>query len=198
MNLESLLNDIITSGMKSSDRKRIRSDPKTIRKIRILNTFQLVFVMLAPLVGLFYFYIGAIHLFYATIIAGLSMILPLVLMRTVKNLVLVGTLAIFILWAILFIIAWNTGAVSYPGVARPSWMLNGGLIMLAVFINGYIAGILWTGLVFLETGVFYYLLRAGYQFPNLIPGEISIVYSTGSYLICLLILLSLTFLFEKK
>ena len=127
MNLESLLNDIITSGIKSSDSETIRPDPNKIRsdsnkirKIRILNTFQLVFVMLAPLVGLFYFYIGAIHLFYATIIAGLSMILALVLLRVVKNLVLVGTLAIFILWAILFIVAWNSGGLSCAGVTRPS------------------------------------------------------------------------------
>ena len=205
MNLESLLNDIITSGIKSSDSETIRPDPNKIRsdsnkirKIRILNTFQLVFVMLAPLVGLFYFYIGAIHLFYATIIAGLSMILALVLLRVVKNLVLVGTLAIFILWAILFIVAWNSGGLSCAGVTRPSWMLNAGLIMLAVFVNGYIAGILWTILIVLETGAFYYLLLAGYQFPNLIPNEISIAYSTGSYLICLLIMLSFTFLFENK
>ena len=153
--------------------------------------------MLAPLVGLFYFYIGAIHLFYATIIAGLSMILTLVLLRVVKNLLLVGTFAIFILWAILFIIAWNTGVISYAAVTRPSWMLNAGLIMLAILLHGYIAGIIWTILVFLETGALYYLLRTGYQFPNLIPNEISAAYSAGSYLICLLILLSFTFLFEK-
>ena len=156
------------------------------------------FVMLAPLVGLFYFYIGAIHLFYATIIAGLSMILAIILLRVVKNLVLVGNYAIFILWAILFIIAWNTGAVNDVGVTRPSWMLNVGLIMLAVFLNGYVVGTIWTLLVFLETGIFLYYFREGYQFPNLIPLDISAIYSTVSYLICLLIILSFTFLFEKK
>jgi PAS domain S-box-containing protein len=191
MNLESLLHNLITSGVKFSD-------PATILKIKILNISQLIFIILAPLLGLFYFFIGAIPLFYVTTIAGLSMIPGILILRKSKNTVLVGNYAIFIIWTTLFILAWYTGAVTYEGVIRPSLVLNVGLILLAIFLNGYLSGTIWATIVFLETGLIVYLYRAGYQFPNLIPLEISAIYSMGSYFIGLLAILSFAFLFEKE
>lgn len=191
MNLESLLKNLISSGMKSSD-------SNNIRKIKILNIFQLLFIMSAPLLGLFYFYIGAVLLFYATIIAGFLMIPGVILLRKIKNTILVGNYAIFILWATLFIIIWNTGAINSEGVIRPSWILNAVLIMLAIFLNGYVWGTIWTTMVLMETFVVVYLFRTDYPFPNLIPTEISANYSLASYLICMLAILSFSFLFKKE
>ena len=75
MNLDNLFDDLLTSGIKLLD-------PEKIRKIKILNIFQLAFIMIAPLLGLFYFYIGAILLFYVMIIASLLMIASLLLLRS--------------------------------------------------------------------------------------------------------------------
>ena len=182
MNLESLLHNLITSGKKFSD-------PDTILKIKILNISQLIFIILAPLLGLFYFFIGAIPLFYVTAIAGLSMIPGILILRKSKNTVLVGNYAILIIWTTLFILAWYTGAVTYDGVIRPSLVLNVGLVLLAIFLNGYLSGTIWATIVLLETGLIVYLYRVGYQFPNLIPLEISATYSMGSYCIGLLAIL---------
>ncbi|MBW2609216.1 MAG: PAS domain S-box protein [Deltaproteobacteria bacterium] len=191
MNLESLLKNIITSGIDLSA-------PDTIRRIKALNIFQLAFIMLAPVVGLFYFYIGAVPLFYTAIIAGLLMISGIFVLRKTKNMALAGNYAIFILWATIFMIAWNTGAITYEGVIKPSWILNAGLILLAIFLNGYLSGTVWTTIVFLQTGIVIYLYRMGYQFPNLIPMEITATYSMGTYLICILAILLFAFLFEKE
>jgi len=191
MNLESLLNNLITSGIKFSD-------PETIRKIKILNIFQLVFIMLAPLLGLFFFYIGATPLFYVPTVAGLFMIPGILLLRKTKNMMLVGNYAIFILWGTISVLAWNTGSITLEGVIRPAWILSAGLILLAIFLNGYLSGTVWATLVFVETGIVVYLFRNGYQFPNFIPPEISTTYSMGTYLICLLAILSFAFLFEKE
>ena len=191
MNLESLLNNVITSGIKFSD-------PDTIRKVKILNIFQLAFIMLAPLLGLFYFYIGATLLFYVPTVAGLLMIPGIILLRKTKNMMLVGNYAIFILWGTISVLAWNTGSITLEGVIRPAWILSAGLILLAIFLNGYMSGTIWATLVFVETGIVVYLFRNGYQFPNLIPPEITTTYSMGTYLICLLAILSFAFLFEKE
>ncbi|MFH1490696.1 MAG: PAS domain S-box protein [Pseudomonadota bacterium] len=191
MNLDVLLNNILTSGIKFSD-------PETIRKIKILNIFQLVFIMTAPLLGLFYFYIGAILLFYVAIIAGLLMVTSLLLLRKTKNLLWSGNVALLVVWAALLILSWNSGAVTFDGVIRPAWLLNAGLVLFAIFLNGYLWGTVWTTVVFLETGLVIYLFRTGYLFPNLIPQEISTVYSLGSFLVCLLAILLVAFLFEKE
>ncbi len=190
MDLESLFNNLITSGIRLSD-------PETIRKIKTLNIFQLVFIMLAPLLGLFYFYIGAIFLFYVIIIAGLLMIPSIILLRKTKNIMLIGNYAIFVVWATIFIFSWNTGAITHEGVIKPLWILNAGLILLAIFLNGYLGGAVWVTLVFLEIGIVVSLFRTGYSFPNLIPAEISPIYSLGTYSICLLVILVFAFLFEK-
>ncbi|MFC1533338.1 PAS domain-containing protein [Thermodesulfobacteriota bacterium] len=164
----------------------------------MLNIFQLVFGMSAPILGLFYFYLGAMLLFYTTIIAGILMISGIILLRMTKNMAMVGNYAIFILWATISIIAWNTGAITFEGVINPSWILNAGLILLAIFLNGYLSGTVWATVVFIQTGIVIYLYRIGYQFTNLIPPEISVTYSMGTYLLCLLLILLFAFLFEKE
>lgn len=191
MNLESILNNILTSGITFSD-------PDTVRRIKVLNVFQLVFTMLSPVLGLFYFYIGAIPLFYTCIAAGLFMAAGIIILRKSKNIILVGNYAIFILWLTLFIISWNTGAITFEGVIRPAWILNAGLILLAIFLNGYLSGTIWTVIVFLQTAVVISLYRQGHLFTNLIPPEITATYSMGTFLICLLAILVFAFLFEKE
>jgi PAS domain S-box-containing protein len=191
MNLESLLNNILTSGINFSD-------PDTIRRIKVLNVYQLVFTMLSPVLGLFYFYIGAIPLFYTCIATGFLMAAGIGILRKTKNIIFVGNYAIFILWLTLFIISWNTGAITFEGVIRPAWILNAGLILLAIFLNGYLSGTIWTVIIFLQTAVVISLYRQGYLFTNLIPPEIAATYSMGTFLICLLAILVFAFLFEKE
>ncbi|MFC1821190.1 PAS domain-containing protein [Thermodesulfobacteriota bacterium] len=191
MNLELLFHDILSSGITSAD-------PETIRKFKALNIFQLIFIMAAPLLGLFYLLIGATPLFYVSIAAGLLMMTGMVLLRKTKNMILGGNFAIFILWVVLFIVSWFTGAITYEGVIKPTWVLNGGLILLAIFFNGYLGGTIWSSVVFVETGVVIYLFRNGYQFPNLIPPEIAAVYSLGTYLLGLLVLLTFAFIYETE
>jgi hypothetical protein len=117
MNLDALFNNLLTSGIGLSN-------SETLRKLRILNTFHLVVIMTAPLLGLFYFYVGALILFYVTILTGLLMISSLLLLRKTRSLVLGGHYAISILWAFLFLVSWNTGAITYEGVIHPTWILK--------------------------------------------------------------------------
>jgi PAS domain S-box-containing protein len=192
MNLEYILNNLITSGIELSD-------PDVVRKFKVLNIFQLVLIMLTPMLGLFYFYIGASLLFYTSTIAGLLMIVGIILLRKTKNISLAGNYAVFITWAAVSIIAWNTGAISFvEGIINPSWLLNAALILLAIFLNGYKSGTIWACIVFIQTGVIIYMFRTGYQFPSFIPPEITATYSMGTYMICLLTILLFAFLFEKE
>jgi PAS domain S-box-containing protein len=191
MNLDSQFQNLLTSGIRLSD-------PETLRKFKVANSFQLIFIMTAPFLGLLYFYIGALPLFYVAIGAGLLMIASLILLRATKNLVVGGHFGILIVWASLLSISWYTGAVSYEGVLGPTFMLNAGLILLAIFLLGYSGGTVWTMIVFLETGLIIYLHRSGFQFPDLIPPDIAMVYSLGTYLVALLFILLFAFLFEKE
>ena len=106
MNLDNLFKNLLTSGTGLSN-------SETLRKLRILNTFHLVVIMVAPLLGLFYFYVGALTLFYVTIFTGLLMIVSFLLLRKTRNLILGGHCAISILWGFLFLVSWNTGATPH-------------------------------------------------------------------------------------
>jgi len=191
MNLESILKNILTSGL-------ALTDPDLIRRVKVLNIFQLIFFILTPFLGLFYFYIGALFLFYTVIIAGFLMIGGVVLLRVTKDIVLVGNYAVFVLWAAITVISWNTGAITYEGVMNPSWLLNAGLILLAIFLNGYLSGTIWASVTFIQTGLLIYLFRSGHLFQNLLPSEIMTTYYLGVYLVCLLMILLFAFLFEKE
>jgi len=191
MNLEPIIKNIITSGLSLTD-------PDLIRRVKVLNIFQIIFFILTPLLGGFYLSIGAGLLFYALIVAGLLMIVGVVLLRTTKNIVLVGNYAVFVLWAAISVISWNTGAITYEGVLNPSWLLDAGLILLAIFLNGYLSGTIWASVIFVQTGILIYLFRSGYQFQNILPTDIMTTYYMGVYMICILVILLFAFLFEKE
>lgn len=133
MNLESLFKNLVTSGIKSLDLE-------TTKKFRVLNLFIFILILCSPCLGLFYFFIGADLLFYATIIAGLLGVSAIVLLRKIKNLAVVGNYAFFVLWATFLIIRWNTGAMTEGGIILLSWIWNAVLILMAIFITGYLWG----------------------------------------------------------
>lgn len=191
MNLDALFNNLLTSGIKLSDLE-------TVRKVRIFNIFHLGVIMIALLAGAFYFYVGAVPLFYASLVGGLLTISSLLVVRKTQNLLLGGNYAILILWSTLLFISWHTGAITYEGVINPSWTLNAGLILFAILLMGYFWGTVWTTVVFLEKGLVVYLYLNRYPFPNLIPYDISAYYHLGTFMVALLMILSLAFLFEKE
>jgi PAS domain S-box-containing protein len=191
MNLDALFDDLLTSGV-------TLADPQRIRKLRVLNTVHLVVIMGAPFLGLFYFYTGAIVLFYAVVMAGLLTATSLLLLRKTKNLTLMGNYAISILWVLIFLISWNTGGITYEGVLNPSWMLKGCLILLAVFLTGYLYGTIWTLIAFLEVGLIVYLYQIRFQFPQGIPYEVAALYHLATFLLGFLIIVFMAFLFENE
>jgi hypothetical protein len=191
MNLESIIKNFVTSGL-------TLTDPDLIRRVRVLNISQVLFFILSLFLGLFYFQIAAFLLFYTLIFAGLLMLGGVVLLRATKNIVLVGNYAVFVLWAAITVVSWNTGAITYEGVLNPSWILNAGLILLAIFLNGYLSGTIWATVIFLQTGLLIYLFRSGYQFQNLLPLDIMTTYYMGVYMVCILVILLFAFLFEKE
>jgi PAS domain S-box-containing protein len=191
MNLKSLFNNFITSGIESPHLE-------TVKRVKVLNSFLLILAITAPVLGVFYFFIGASFLFYATIIAALLGVSDILLFRWSKNSIISGNFAFFILWATLLIIKWNTGGMSAGSLMLLSWIWNAALILMAIFITGYLGGTIWTTVIFVETGVAIHLFRSGYQFPNLIPTSISPAYSLGIYLIGLLVILAIAFVYERE
>jgi PAS domain S-box-containing protein len=191
MDLDALLNNLLSGGTDTAD-------PMTARRVKGLNSLHLIFIMITPIVGLFYFYIGVIFFFYVFIIAGVFMILSLILLRKTGSITVAGNCAVFILWATTFMMTWYTGPITSQGVIKPSLIMNAGLIILALFFMGYLWGAVWTILIFIETGVIVYLFLIQYPFPNLIPAEISEIYTLGTYLFALLLLFVFAFLYEKE
>jgi PAS domain S-box-containing protein len=192
MNLEPLLNNLITSGLGISD-------PDILKKHKVLNIFQMALVIIAPLAGLFFkLSTGDSLLFYASIFTAIFMAAGIMLLRKTGNLVICGNYAIFILWAFISIISWQTGAISIDGIINPSWILNAGLILLAIFLNGYLSGTVWAAVVFVQTGIIILLFRRGHLFTSIITPDMSATYFMGIYLISLLIILLFAFLFEKE
>jgi len=191
MSLKSIINNFITSGIKSPDFE-------IISKSKALNIFLCILILVSPCLGFFYFSIRADLLFYTVIGAGILGVSALILLRLTKNLIVAGNYAFFILWATFVIIRWNTGAMSEGGLILLSWIWNAALILMAIFITGYQWGTIWGTLIFVETGVAVYLFRTGYEFPNLIPSDISSIYSLGAYLSGLLVILLIAFMYEKE
>ncbi|MFC1840801.1 PAS domain-containing protein [Thermodesulfobacteriota bacterium] len=189
MNLESILKNLVTSGIGPSD-------PAVTRKYIVLNIFNLTVFVLAPVMSLFYYYIGAISLFYTTFISGILMIAGIIMLRKTKNLLFSGNYSLFILWAVIAVISWKTGPISYDGIINPLLILNAGLILLAIFLNGYQSGTIWAIIIFIQTGFLIFLFRSGYQFSSIIPPEITVTYYAGTFLLCLLTIMLFAFLFE--
>jgi PAS domain S-box-containing protein len=173
-------------------------DPEKIRKIRALNQFELVFIVAVLLVGLFYYSVGVPILFEACLAASFLGVLVLILLRSTKNPKLSGNFAVFVLWAALVIIRWNTGALSEGGLNLLIWVWNTVIVLLAVYMTGYLWGSIWACVVLAETGLAVFLYKAGYAFPNLLPLDISPVYGLGAYLTGLLGVLLFAFLYEKE
>jgi len=190
MNLDALFDDLLTSGV-------TLADPQRIRKLRVLNTVHLVIILSAPLLGLFYFYVGAIPLFYVAVMTGLLMAFSLLVLRRTKSITLHGNLVISVLWVLTFFISWNTGGITYEGVLNPSWMLKACLMLLAVFLLGYLYGTIWTLVAFFEIGLVVYLYRIRFQFPNVIPYEMAALYHLATFLVSFLVMVLLAFLFES-
>ena len=191
MNLESYWNNLLTSGMGLSD-------PEIARRMRVLNLFHLTFIFIAPLLGLFYFYIGAVTLFSSTVASAVLMIVSMVLLRKTKNVPWCGNLAIFVAWASLLVIVWNTEAITIEGMINPALILNAGLVLLSIFFGGYLWGTVWAIVVFLETGLIVCLYLMRFEFPNQIPLQVTAIYHLGAFLIALTVMVLLAFLFERE
>ncbi len=192
MNLEPLLNNLITSGLGITD-------PDILKKHKVLNIFQAALIIIAPLTGLFFkIATGDSLLFYASIFTACLMAAGIILLRKSGNLAICGNYAIFVLWAFISIISWKTGAISIDGIINPSWILNAGLILLAIFLNGYLSGTIWAALIFIQTGIIIFLFRRGYLFTSIISPDMAPTYFMGVYLLCLLFILLFAFLFEKE
>ncbi len=172
--------------------------PWVARKTLFLAAFEVVFVAASAGLGLFFYHLGALSLAYTSFIFTLLGVGILAILRLTGSLPVAGSGAVFILWAFLFAVRYQTGATSGEGLALLNWIWNGVVILLAVYVSGYRGGAVWASIVFLETGVGVYLYQKGQAFPNLIPMEVLHVYSLGSYLTGLLVLMLFAFLFEKE
>jgi PAS domain S-box-containing protein len=185
-----LINNLFTGGKKGLDQE-------ALRKAKCLSIFQLAFILAAPLLGLFYSRLGAYSLFYVTIVASLLMVVSVILLRITRNLGLAGNFAIFVFWGTLLMLAWHTGGVTREGVIHPLWLMNGGVILLAMFLNGYVGGTVWATIVFAEMGLVVHRFPSD-RFLSPIPPEMTAVYALGSFLLSLLVILLFTFLFESE
>lgn len=191
MKFKQLFNSFLSSGISIADFD-------SLRRAKALNLFELGFVVVTPILGLFYYSINVFLLFHACLVASFLGLTAIILLRITKKPELIGNYAVFILWAILIIIRWNSGGVSASGLILLSWIWNGVLILLAIFLAGYMWGTIWACLVFVESGVAIFLLNRGYFFNNLIPLEIAPTYSLGFYLVGLSVILFFAFMFEKE
>jgi PAS domain S-box-containing protein len=192
MNHESFLNNLISSGLQITD-------PDVLKKHKVLNIFQIVMIIIAPLSGLFFkISTGDALLFYTSVFTAIFIAIGMILLRTTKNLVIGGNYTNLILWTFISIISWKTGAISIDGIINPSWILNTGLILLAIFLNGYLSGTIWAAVIFIQTGAIIFFYRQGHIFTSVIPPEMTATYFMGIYLICLLVILLFAFLFEKE
>jgi len=180
----------LTSGMNLAD-------PETVRRVKTLNVFELVFVFASLVMGLFFLKIGAEYLFYAALIAALSGIGAMVVLRATHNIQLTGNIAVAVLWGFLVLVRWSSGGITPDGLMLLSWVWNGVLILLSIYICGYKWGALWSCLAFVESGLAVGLYRSGYDFTNVIPREISSAYSLMFYLLGLLSIFLFALLFER-
>jgi PAS domain S-box-containing protein len=191
MNLTTLFNSLVSGGMQSAD-------PRATKRVRILNIFLLVFIIVTPLLGIFYSLVGADLLFFTTIIAALLGVSDILILRKSKNAVFASQYGFFVLWCTLLIIRWNTGGIGVGTLMPLSWVWNAVLILLAILITGYLGGTIWTIVIFIETGTAMHFFRKGYEFSNLMPSEIVTTYSLGAYLLGLLVILLIAFLYERE
>jgi PAS domain S-box-containing protein len=191
MDNDAFFNNLLTGGLKGHDQEKLR-------KAKCLGLFQIVFILAASLTGLyFYITLDAASLFYLNVTGSLFMAMSMLLLRITRNLVLAGNVAIFVFWGTLLMLAWHTGGVTREGVIHPLWLMNGGVILLAMFLNGYVGGTVWATIVFAEMGLVVHRFPSD-RFLSPIPPEMTAVYALGSFLLSLLVILLFTFLFESE
>jgi len=190
MKLTALFSSFVSGGIQSTD-------VRAVKRVRILNVFLLIFIIVTPLFGIFYSLVGADLLFFTTIIAALLGVSDLLILRKSKNAIFAAHYGFFILWSTLLIIRWNTGGMSVGTLMPLSWIWSAVLILMAIYITGYLGGTIWTIVIFVETGTAIHFFRKGYEFSNLIPSEIVTTYALGAYLLGLLVILLIAFVYER-
>ncbi len=183
--------DLLTGGVRDGD-------PETLRRIKLLNAFFLIFLVSAPLLGLFYLSAGSMLLFNSSMAASLLSAAGILLLRKTRNIKVVSNYAVFLLWAFLFLIRWQTGAMAAQGLLLLTWVWNAVLILAAIYLTGYFWGSIWACLIFLESGLAAYLYMGGDGSPSLFSKETACLYGLGAYLLGLLAVLAFAFLFEKE
>ncbi len=188
---KTFFHDLLTSGLE-------RGDPETLRRIRLLNTFFVVFLLAAPLLGVFYLSSGSSFLFNASMVGSVFSGIGILLLRKTRNIKLCSNYAIFLLWAFLLLVRWETGAMAAQGLLLLTWIWNGVLILAAIYVTGYFWGALWSCVIFLESGLAAYLYMGGDRIPGLFSGQTAALYGLGGYLLGLLAILAFAFLFEKE
>ncbi|RLB23810.1 MAG: hypothetical protein DRG71_05700 [Deltaproteobacteria bacterium] len=167
-------------------------------KIRILTSFLAILSIFSPLLGIFYLYIQAPTLPGVCFAAGVVAFLSLLGLRRFKKAEVFANLGIFVLWAVLLIIRWKTGAMSAPGPELLTWVWNTVMILLAVYLTGFLWGSIWASLVFVESGFAALLYKTGHHIDQIIPQSMAASYGLGAYLLALLTVLLIAFLFEKE
>ena len=190
INLNALPSSLVSGGIQSADLRETK-------RIRTLNVFLLIFIIVTPLLGVFYSLVGADLLFFTTIIAAFLGVSDILILRKSKNVPFAAHYGFFILWSTLLIIRWNTGGMGVGTLMPLSWIWSAVLISMAIFITGYLGGTIWTIVIFVETGAAIHFFRKGYGFANLIPAEIVTTYALGAYLLGLLVILLIAFVYER-
>lgn len=183
--------DMLTGDLSSLDRT-------TSAKIRALSSYFLVLALTSPLLGIFYGYIGIRPLIILCLSASGLAAGGLIALRKVRNLEVMGNFGIFILWGLLILIRWHTGAMSAPGPELLAWVWNTVMILLAVYMTGFLWGSIWSCLVFVESGFAALLYKTGHHIPEVIPRSLAAAYGLGAYLLALLTVLLIAFLMEKE
>ena len=133
MNLNALLTNFVSGGIQSTD-------VRAAKRIRTLNVFLLIFIIVTPVLGVFYSLLGADLLFFTTIIAALLAVSDILILRKSRNIPFAAHYGFFILWATLLVIRWNTGGMSVGTLMPLSWIWSAVLILMAIFITGYLGG----------------------------------------------------------
>ncbi len=187
----SSLIDVITGDLSSLDK-----DIST--RIRTLSSFLLILTLASPLLGVFYHYINIQNLAYACYGAGVLALLALLGLRQTRRPDLIANFGVLILWALMVMIRWKTGAMGAPGPELLTWVWNTVLILLAVYLTGFLWGSIWASLVFVESGFAALLYKTGHRVPQVIPESMAASYGLGAYLLALLTVLLIAFLFERE
>ena len=173
-------------------------DKETSHRIRTLAVFLAVLSLASPLLGVFYHIINAPLLSIACFAASGLSILALVALRKLRRPELFANFGIFLLWALLVMIRWKTGAMSAQGPELLTWVWNTVMILLAVYLTGFLWGSIWASLVFVESGLAALLYKAGHQVEQVIPPSMAASYGLGAYLMGLLTVVLVAFVIEKE